>query len=646
VTKPVLYLPLLGSQADSLVDSSSSARVLLRQWDVPQVASVAVIQNLPSLDGKLKSEMLIEKGLAELISIGTELSRTHSPGTFSGLIAGRFQRKLFERGLALMPRLQLRFLDEEALLAGQFLIGGQWDFDFCATHSQKLNPLKHPFETQSGETFSLSNQQSRIFRVIHAAPDESIDIQGLAGTGKTHIIKRLVDSLSSCRPLVLAFTAVQLQTLMQRIGAANVRGMTFGDLASYVLERSFDYQKPGKRALARHQVTPDDIASRLGFGPVSWLSPGRVASTCANMVATFCNSVDPVVTEQHVPKGFVLNAVDSAVLVEYAQRLWDQTIRPTDPRLQLPLRGYHRIKQMAMLDEAVVGPDFTHIIVDEAHDLSWPLAAFLDRCEQPVITLGDACQRLDGRFHKRAGTLRRHEITHSIRAGRQIEGVLNPLIEKHPVLELASIEGNTGVDTKVVYYDKPEVPGGAVTILVDSDWGLFEWFQRLASAGANFSLLPGAVNTFRRFILDCIGLFHDQVRPTHSALFKYTTWDDLRADMAGKNSSFQRIDRMLSKGYSSSEFEASLFNLDATGAAPLKLGRVMDARNYEIDAVMLAPDLLSQIGAGDRNATSRAFAALYTGGSRARHKLIVPGYLRDWASDMSTAAKAQPLPSP
>ncbi|MFA7946537.1 helicase [Pseudomonas brenneri] len=646
MSDPVLYIPLLASQADILVDPSSSARVLLGQWDVPQVASVAVIQNLPALDGKPKSETLVEKALAELISVGTELSQTHPPGTFSSLIAGRFKRELFERGLALMPRLRLRFLDEETLDATQFLNGGHWDFNFCAAHTQKLNPLKHSFETPSGKTISLSNQQSRTFRVIHAEPDESIHIQGLAGTGKTHMIERLVDSLSSCRPLVLAFTAVQLQALMQRIAAANVRGMTFGDLANYVLERSVGYYRPGKRASARHQVTPEDIASRLGFGSISRLSPAQVATACARMVASFCNSTDLALSEQHIPKGLTLDAVDRLVLVGYAQRLWDQTIEPTDQRLQLPLRGYHRIKHMTLLHEAVIGLEFTHIIVDEAHDLSWPLSVFLDRCTQPVITLGDACQRLDGSYYQRASTLRKHEITHSIRAGRQIEGVINPLIDKHPILKLASLEGNNGIETKVVYYDKPEVPTGAVTILVDSEWGLFEWFQRLGSAGATFSLLPGAINTFRRFILDCIGLFHDQVRPTHSALFRYTNWDDLRADMGSKNSSFQRIDRMLSKGYSSSEFEASLLNLDASGTAPLQLGRVMDARNSEVDAVMLAPDLLSQVGPGDRIAASRAFAALYTGGSRARHKLIVPGYLRDWASDMSTAAKAQPTPSP
>lgn len=640
MSDPVLYIPLLASQADSLVDPSSVARVLLGQWDVAQVASVAVIQNLPALNGKPKSEMLVEKALAELISVGTDLALTHPAGTFSGLIAGRFKRELFEQGLALMPRLRLRFLDAEALDAKQYLKDGHWDFNFCATHAQNLNPLKHSFETSSGKTISLSNQQSRTFRIIHAEPDESIHIQGLAGTGKTHMIERLVDSLSSCRPLVLAFTAVQLQALMQRIGAAHVRGMTFGDLANYVLERNIGYARPGKRASARHQVTPQDIASRLGFGQVGRLSPSHVATACSRMVASFCNSNDLALSEQHIPKGINLENMDRLVLVGYAQRLWEQTIEPTDARLELPLRGYHRIKRMTLLHEAVIGQEFTHIIVDEAHDLSWPLSAFLDRCPQPVITLGDACQRLDGSYFQRASTLRKHEITHSIRAGRQIEGVINPLIDKHPILKLASLEGNSDIETKVIYYDKPEVPNGAVTILVDSEWGLFEWFQRLANAGARFSLLPGAVNTFRRFILDCIALFHDQVRPTHSALFRYTSWEDLRADMGSKNSSFQRIDRMLIKGYSSSEFDASLLSLDATGAAQLQLGRVMDARNTEINAVMLAPDLLRPVRPGDRIAASRAFAALYTGGSRARHKLIVPGYLRDWAADMATAAQA------
>jgi len=339
--------------------------------------------------------------------------------------------------------------------------------------------------------------------------------------------------------------------------------------------------------------------------------------------------------------------VDRAVLIEFAQVLWEQTTEPSDPKYELPIRGYHRIKHMTLIRDAVIDPGFTHIIVDEAHDLSRALADFLDRCSQPVITLGDAFQRLDGKWFSRAGNLRKREISHSLRAGRQIETVINPLIDKHPVLKLASLEGNSDMETKITLYDKAEIPNGPATILVESEWGLFEWFQRLGFAGAKFSLMPGAVNTFRRFILDCIDLYHDGVRPQHSTLFRYRTWDDLSASMSASNGSFQRVEQMLSKGYRSTDFEASMLQLDETGEAPILLGRVEDARNAEIDVVMLAPDLLgTSVRPGDRLAVSKAFAALYTGGTRARNRLIVPGYLTDWAVDMSrTANAAQPTHS-
>ncbi|MEN1450922.1 helicase, partial [Pseudomonas aeruginosa] len=98
---------------------------------------------------------------------------------------------------------------------------------------------------------------------------------------------------------------------------------------------------------------------------------------------------------------------------------------------------------------------------------------------------------------------------------------------------------------------------------------------------------------------------------------------------------------MLSQKYQIEDFEKALQQLDLSGGASLKLGRVMDARNSEIDSVMLAPDLLGEVATGDRVSASMAFAALYTAGTRARYRLIVPGYLKDWANDVVKTVKAQ-----
>lgn len=46
------------------------------------------------------------------------------------------------------------------------------------------------------------------------------------------MIERLIDCLTSYRPLVLAMTKVQLDALQQRIGTGRVTGMTFRSLQS------------------------------------------------------------------------------------------------------------------------------------------------------------------------------------------------------------------------------------------------------------------------------------------------------------------------------------------------------------------------------------------------------------------------------
>ena len=86
------------------------------------------------------------------------------------------------------------------------------------------------------------------------------------------------------------------------------------------------------------------------------------------------------------------------------------------------------------------------------------------------------------------------------------------------------------------------------------------------------------------------------------------------------------------------DFERGLMQLNQSGNAPYKLGAVVAAKNSEVNSVMLAPELLDSTGS-DRLDAARAFAAVYTGGTRARHQLFVPGHLKEWASD--TAARAR-----
>ena len=635
-----LFLPLTEEKATTLITSPALVPAATAHWSVAEIAAISVIQNVAAFHGQPDRVSLVEKALAQLIDIGNGIE-LNAPNTFAGVMARRFIVESFKAGLEVLPSIPARLLDSEALeAAGYLLPTGEWDFAFGIKHHAILSPYTEAFKVGEGLGFKLTTQQARSFRIFQTEMDESLHVQAVAGSGKTFMIEKMIDGLKDYNPLLLAYTNTQLRALMARVGSSRVKGMTFGELAKEALERDRlkTYRRGGHRARISHQVDKAEVAKRLGFTAVGPLTPSQVASLCNRMVVSFCFGKDVSIDARHIPEiGQALTELDKLVLVQFANTLWKQTIEPSGFEYDLPLRGYHRIKHLSLAEDTYIDPIYTHVIVDESHDLSWAMSAFLDRCSQPVITLGDASQRLDGHWNRRGEHVRKREIYQSVRAGRQVESVVNTLIERNPIVRVPQMEGSRDIDTKIVQYDIAQIPTEPSTILVNSEWGLFEWFQRLGNAGADFCFIGDAGKAIRRFVVDCIELYQRGIRPNHSALFKYTSWEKLRKDMGG-DPAFRNIERMLAKGYDAANLESALARLDSTGSARYKLGRVVDAKNTEIKCVMLAPDLLIDVTPGNKTAAASAFANIFTGGTRARYRLIVPGYLKDWAADLAVKA--------
>ncbi|RMM39038.1 hypothetical protein QO021_28765 (plasmid) [Pseudomonas amygdali pv. lachrymans] len=245
--KLTLFLPLEADKAEALAASDSRPADLFIQWSVHEIACAAVIQNSAAYAGHNLRAYKTEKALAELITIGLQIERAKEQGEFGRIMATRFNRDSFSSGLNDLHRIPARLLEPALISEGGFVFpNGEWNFDFKAHLSAQLNPFTENFVTRDGKEFSLTNQQARTFSVFQNELDESMDVQALAGTGKTYLIERMVDSLSRYRPLLLAYTQVQLKALMARIGPNRVTGMTFGQLATECLER--DQSKPNRRA--------------------------------------------------------------------------------------------------------------------------------------------------------------------------------------------------------------------------------------------------------------------------------------------------------------------------------------------------------------------------------------------------------------
>ncbi|NWL78021.1 helicase [Pseudomonas taiwanensis] len=610
-------------------------------WPAAEVAAVTLIQKLPMLATKGSVAVHGERLLSDLITSAAEMDSLGGKGTFGAAMVPRFQVAAFASALEQLPSWGLRLLDPDSVAQRKFLLAdGKWDFDFSSRHSAAINPYTEQFSTPAGKTFLLTDQQARSFRFFANELHENLHLQALAGTGKTHLIERMVDLLAEHRPLILALTKHQRNAVMKRVGKKDDQVKTFGEFALEVLLH--DSTCPNRLkwgTTTKAKVDEDLLVQDLSILPVAGMSARQVASVAFGTVSRYCHSPDLHISTRHLPRtGEKLSDVDQHVLVEYANRLWDEVREPRSTRQKLPVFIYHRLKQLSLSEEACVPPGFTHIIIDEAHEIPAPLEQFLRRCDIPVITLGDACQRLDGIVPSRGENIRKREVFQSVRAGRQVESAINALLSQNPLVHVHPLEGNRQRDTRTVFYDRLDVPPEPSTILVGSEWGIFEWAQRLSAKNAPFALLPGAQESFRGFVSDCIRLYHEGLRPRYGALFRYRTWDDLRKAMGNDDPSFTRIDRMLAKGYSTTDFDQLLLTQVAPDSARYLLGMVSHAKNMEVDSVMLAPDLLGRVRQGDRVGAARLFAALYTGGTRARYRLYVPGQLRDWAIDQAARA--------
>lgn len=630
-------LPISSDDVDTVLRCKTNDALM--ELTVPQIAAIRVVSALGSHAQKQRlSTSWVEQQLAAVIHAGLELESAR-PGSFASHIAKTFDLAAFEAGLYQLQSLGIELMepfdvDDQAYLHAD----GSWDYSFSTRYAESKNRHAETFVQPNGKVISLSAPQARALTGIKREVDESLFCQALAGTGKTFLVLQMIEQLRQYSPLVLAYTKAQLTALLHRAGAHGVRGMTFGELADHVLSGHGHLRNVlnGPHTHPRYRVDLGGIGKLLGFRSVGTLDIKEVAALCNRMVISYCASSDSQITEALVPPSAVaLGPAEKSVIAAYARSMWNEIISPSHSDFRLPLRGYHRIKLMSLMSDGRLPHDYSHILVDEAHDMPVPLSQFLEGSGVPLIEFGDACQSVKPSFFTRETRGHRREITQSIRAGRQIEAVINPLIERHPLVRVQPIVGSINRQTLTIFYDKPQIPEKPAAILVKSEWGLFEWLQRLSTKSVPFRILPASAGQFQWFVSDCISLFTGEAVPKHGALFKYRTWDQVRRAVEPNDCSFSRIERMLESGYRYRDFEAALAGVSDDSESAYIVGIANDAKNMEFDRVMLTPDLFPMTTSSNRSVVTERFVPLYIGSTRAKFELHVPGYLKDWVLDQT-----------
>jgi hypothetical protein len=636
-----LFLPLSEQQLTFVLDENIDLGKSLATLELPQLASLILLQSLPALpvEQASRAEFLLSRALDAVNGQAAEMGLGELRRSMSSALdrerIGAARRLLDDYGIALLEH---ELVDWRSYLNEQH----GWDATFGDRHRQRLRERLQPVVLRSGDNRLLTTQQSGVYRTVVSQSDDHLHVQGYAGCGKSLLIHALLDLLrrEERRVLVLAERASQLRALMAGMeGLEQLDGMTFGQLISAMTPpdliskaRRGQYYENNNR----NPMSDDAMVRHLGVHAAGGFTAIQIVRWARKTVARFCSTGDAEIGEQHLPED-VHDPLVRQLVLHHSSELWAATIAPGDGDFRPPVRVPHRIK-LAALQQWRIPARYSHVLIDESHDLSKPMLQILDVSPQAAISFGDEYQSLRGRAHSRANTIKRGLITHSVRSAKAIETLANPLIQAHPGETKDAFLGHRKYRAEVIYYSAPEIPTRPATILAQDFWELFDWAQRLAFRGLTIQPLSDFAR-LGQWVDDCIELYSHGTRPRDGALFRYHSWDDVRRDF-GQHRGFQRMDELLQKGYQHEHWNRTTKQVVPRATGGYALGLIQDVRNLEFPEVMLAPNIVIGLWSGDSRVRTEASSSVYVAVTRAQHRLIVPTMLRDWIEERGSSTPA------
>lgn len=623
-----LYLPISEKTISMIAAGDAPMVDTLSRLSAHEIAAVIAIQQFASPQSSIS-----ERSLAATIQKFQEFERQYGRADFVASACRSIDPQKLAEGFGRLAINRIYCLDEASVATQGFLDPqGHWDYGFVerrkAEHEQLSAKLGVPRE--------LTRQQAHAFATVRANFDDHLHVQGYAGTGKTFLIRMLVHMILGARGkvLVLAERSAQLRAILAHLGdRSEVSAMTFAELAEAIINRNH-----GPGLWVRSPTTgraPDEAA---------WIRQFSVRN-CENFTAftmvraarfavrNFCQSDNDFITDEHVPQSYKTSDMQRARITEYAQAIWQAALEPRR-RGVVEIFSYHQIK-FASLSGAQIPGSYSHVLFDECHNLSKAMLKIIDNSPQAVISMGDEFQRLKGLVGRRAPRVRELGIQQAVRAGREVEHVLNPIIQVHPGRAKEPFVGNACWRTNVSHYRLNTIPEKPSTVVAFDEWGLFEWVQKFAHAKVGFRLLSNP-DTLNVFVEDLIELYAHGTRARHEALVRYPSWDALAADKAN-NPGFQRIERLLKKGYQQTDWATALSEA-RTGTGPYLLAAVEDVLNLEFANVVVGPDIVAGVRAATPG-TGAVASAVYVAATRARLNLSIPNDLMGWLEERASLAR-------
>lgn len=632
-----LFLPVTSDTCASLL-GTNGAKVLPGLTD-PELAAILVIQNLAGAPEEQLTSNGAESVLAKLIAWAVDAQHSATSGLLSE--AQRlFDPTKFYSGCKVVKRLNLRFLLADEVSARDYLLpNGKWDIAFKARHHRSKNPFSEQVVTPWHRERWLSPAQNKLIRTFRANLDEHLHVQGYAGIGKSHLLGALRECLRPGGTLVLAHTEGKLEALRKRIGGAHAKetGFTFKQFAQSLL--------PGYRP--QLASTPARIPSKLALTQelnILGMSNHDALATlniCLMVIERYCRSKDGTLSAKHLPEfQHPLPDLDARVLLQYSSRLWIYVEANPAWDKQVGLETLLPIKR-ASLAGCVVPKHYSHVLIDESQDLPESLLQIVGRGRQVLITLGDEYQKAGRTMVNRRRDVRRNDVSYSVRSGRNVESLVNPLIYRHSKKGKIPFEGASDADVSIKHYPPGFLPPDGCVVLTASHWDTMKWIIQM-NAGERALCLPNvtALQDIKQFMTTAIALFKPDFYRTdqssdgpHLDFSEMFTWQQVR-EANRYDGAFLWVEAELEKGFNIADMNR-LKGILGQSNKNCTVIMAEEAGGMEFDSVLLTPELLTDETFKNREEFDQRICAVYIAISRAKRQLYVPSPVVEWVENHS-----------
>lgn len=623
-----VFLPVTEDTCTALL-AADGAQALAGLTD-PELAAVLVIQHLAQAAEQDLTCTAAERILVKLIGWAVD-----SPAALLPEAQRLFDPRKLYFGFNALKTVNLRLLLAEEVAARDYLLPtGKWDIGYKVRHLCSNDPFSQQMITPRHRERWLSPAQDKLLRTFRANLNEDLHVQGYAGIGKSHLLGALMECLRPEKTLVLARTGAKLATLRERMGLARdgEAGSTFAAFAKALLQgprppvANTAARLPGKQAVAQ---TLDIHGWRGHDGPAA-------LEVCLKVLERYCHSSHTSLSSRHLPHfKQALSSLDAQVLLEYSSRLWTYLERNPQWAAQTGFATLWLIKQ-ASLAGCVVPPRYTHVLIDESQDIPASLLQIIERGRQVLITLGDEYQLATGEMVRRKREVRQSDISYSVRSGRNVERLVNPLISVHSEKSKIPFEGARDADVGIEHYPQGFVPPEGCVVLTASHWDTMKWAIQLQQAHCPFGLADAAAQQdLQRFMTSVIALFkpdfysneHNDTGP-HAYFRDLDDWRQVQ-EACQFDESFLWVESQLEKGFN----VADITRLNRLSGVPGKRCVLMlaeEAGGMEFDRVLLTPELLSNVPFKDAYAFDQRLCAVYIAISRATLQLYLPYDVVEW----------------